>query len=132
MEDREIGLLEETGRCSEERDQKLQSNSADIGDVDVVCILYYCALGDGKKSLKSRRICMFGGLDGISCQHLQVMVTNLPQKKREWKEERNPVLRHGTVVRRTMYVASLDIKTAFGSVCTVYVACVSVYLCVCI
>ena len=50
VEDRETGLLGETGRCTEERDQKLQSNSADIGDVEVVCILYYSALGEGKRA----------------------------------------------------------------------------------
>ena len=31
----------------------------------------------------------------------------------EWQEEKNSVLRHGTVVRPSKYVASLDIKTAF-------------------
>ena len=51
-------LLAETGRCPEERDQKLQSNSADIGDVEVVCILYCSELGKVKKSLKSGRVCM--------------------------------------------------------------------------
>ena len=55
-----------------------------------------------------------GGVDGISCQHLQVMVSNLLQKHWERQEERNPVMRHGTVVRPTMYLASLDIKTAFN------------------
>ena len=54
-----------------------------------------------------------GGMDGISCQHLQVIVTNLIQKHWEWQEERNPVMKHQTVVRPTMYMASLDIKTAF-------------------
>ena len=54
-----------------------------------------------------------GGIEGISCQHLPVMVTNLLQKHWEWQEERNPVMRQGTVVRPTMYMASLDIKTAF-------------------
>ena len=54
-----------------------------------------------------------GGMDGISCHHFQVMVTNLLQKHWEWQEERNPVLRHGTVVRPTMFLARLDIKTAF-------------------
>ena len=52
-------------------------------------------------------------MDGISCQHLQVMVTNLIQKNWEWQETRNPVMKHGTVLRPTMYMASLDIKTAF-------------------
>ena len=46
-------------------------------------------------------------------QHLQVMMTNVIQKHWEWQEERNPVMKHGTVVRRTLYLASLDIKTAF-------------------
>ena len=54
-----------------------------------------------------------GGVDGRSCQHLQVMVTNLLQKPWEWQAERNPVMKHGTVVRPTLYLASLDIKTAF-------------------
>ena len=54
-----------------------------------------------------------GGVDGRSCQHLQVMMTNVVQKHWEWHEERNPVMKHGTVVRPTLYLASLDIKTAF-------------------
>ena len=41
------------------------------------------------------------------------MATNLPRKRWEWQEERNPVMRHGKVVRPTMYLASLYIKTAF-------------------
>ena len=40
LEDRETGLLEETGRCPEERNQKLQSVSVDIGDVKEVCIMH--------------------------------------------------------------------------------------------
>ena len=56
---------------------------------------------------------LFGGLDGTSCQHLQVMMTNVIQKHWEWQEERNPVMKLGTVVRPTLYLASLDIKTAF-------------------
>ena len=55
-----------------------------------------------------------GGVDGISGQHLQVMMTNLPQKHWEWQEERSPALKHGSTVRPTKYVASLDIKTAFN------------------
>ena len=39
--------------------------------------------------------------------------TNLLRKHWERQEERNPVMKHGTVVRQTMYLASLDIKTAF-------------------
>ena len=113
VEDRETGLLGETGRCTEERDQKLQSNSADIGDVEVVCIVYYSALGEGKREPKNWKNLYVGGMHGIRCQHFQAMVTNLLQKHWEWQEEWNPALRHGTVVRPTMYLASLNIKTAF-------------------
>ena len=98
--DRETGLLEETGRCPEKRDQKLQSNSADIGDVKVVCILFYSALGQGQGACKMEKL-HFEGIDGITCQHLQVLVTNLHQKHWEWKEERNPLMKRGAVVRPT-------------------------------
>ena len=37
----------------------------------------------------------------------------LMQKRWEWQDERNSVMKHGTVVRPTMYMASLDIRTAF-------------------
>ena len=52
-------------------------------------------------------------MDGISCQHLQMKVTKLLQEHFEWPEDGNPVMGHGTVVRPTLYMASLDIKTAF-------------------
>ena len=51
-------------------------------------------------------------MDGMSCPHLQVLTTNLLQKHWDWQEERNPVMKHGTVVRPTMFLAGLDIKTA--------------------
>ena len=63
-----------------------------------------------------------GGVDGISCQHLQVLTTNLLQKHWEWQEERNPVMKHGTVVRPTMYMGSLDIKSAFDEARPMHIA----------
>ena len=67
-----------------------------------------------EKELERWKKLHLGGVDGISCQHLQVMMTNLLQKTLGMaKEERNPMLKHGSVVRPTMYLASLDIKTAF-------------------
>ena len=54
-----------------------------------------------------------GGLHGTSCQHPQVTTTNLMHKHWDWQEDRTPMLRHGSVVRTTMYLASMDIKTAF-------------------
>ena len=50
---------------------------------------------------------------GQVAQHLQVMATNLLQKHWEWQEERVPMLKPGSVIRPTMCLASLDIKTAF-------------------
>ena len=32
------------------KDQKLQGNSADIGDLEVACILFCSALGEGKRA----------------------------------------------------------------------------------
>ena len=107
------GLLEETGRCPEGRDQKLQSNSADIGDVKVVCILLFFCAWRGKKEPEKWKNLHVGAFNGISCQHLQVIVANLLRNTWDWQEERNPVLRHGTVVRPTLHSASLDIRTAF-------------------
>ena len=54
-----------------------------------------------------------GGLNGISCQHLQEVATNLLQKHWEWQEDRTPMLRHVSVGRPTMYLASMHVKTAF-------------------
>ena len=51
-----------------------------------------------------------GGIDGISCRHPQVMMTQLLQKHWEWQEDRRPMVRHGSVKRTTVYLASMDIK----------------------
>ena len=64
-----------------------------------------------KGNLEIRRIYTLEDSDGISCQHLQVMTTNVLQKHREWQEEWNPSLRHGSAVTPTMYLANVDIKT---------------------
>ena len=53
-----------------------------------------------------------GGVNNISCQHLQVLVINLSQKHWEWQEEVSPMSKHGSVIRPTMFMASLDIKSA--------------------
>ena len=40
-------------------------------------------------------------------------MTNLLQKHWEWQEDRRLMTRHGSVKRPTVFLASLDIKTAF-------------------
>ena len=102
-----------TRRRTNARDQKLQGHSVDIGDVDVVRGVYYPSLGKKKKNLESWRRLHVGDIDGTSCQRLQVMMTQLLQKHWEWQENRRPMMRHRSVIRPTMYLASMDIKMAF-------------------
>ena len=66
-----------------------------------------------EKELENWKNLHVAGVDGISCQHLHVMTTNLLQKRWEWHEERNPTLKHGGALRPTVCLASLGIKTAF-------------------
>ena len=49
-----------------------------------------------KKESESWKKLHVWGVDGISCQHLQVMMTNLLQKHWKWQEETAPILRHGS------------------------------------
>ena len=56
MEDCEIGVLTEIGCGAKEGDQKLQSHSVDIGDVEVVRVLYFLRL-EKKKNLRAGRNC---------------------------------------------------------------------------
>ena len=55
------------------------------------------------------------GLDGISCQHLQVLMTQLLQKHWEWQEDTRKNRWHGSEKRPTMYFTSMDSKTAFDA-----------------
>ena len=48
-----------------------------------------------------------GGIEGISCQHIQVMMRKLKQKHWEWQEDRRPMIKHGSMRRPTMYLASM-------------------------
>ena len=71
VEGGETGVPEEAGCSHHERDRKLQSDSPDIGDVQVVRIMYPLALGEGKKSPKSVRICIlveWMGLAANTCK----------------------------------------------------------------
>ena len=112
MEDRETDLLEETRRCPR---KGIRSYRA-IALTSVMSKWYASCISlrlEKEKEPEKWKNLHVGGADGISCQHLQVMMTNVRQKHWEWQEERNPVKKHGTVVRPTMYLASLEIKTAF-------------------
>ena len=119
VEDRETGLLEETGRCPEGiKSYRAIALTSVMSKWYASCIILRLKREKEPEKWKNLHV---DGVDGISCQHLQVMVTNLLQKHWEWQEERNPVLRHGTVVR-PMYLASLDIKRALDDAKTKHVA----------
>ena len=50
---------------------------------------------------------------GVNCEHMQSLLTNLLQKHWEWQENRRKDLELGKFKYKTMYMASLDVKTAF-------------------
>ena len=74
------------------------------------CIILRLEKEKGPESWKRLHV---GGIEGIICQHLQVMMTHLLLKHWEWQEGRTPMMKHGTVIRSTMCLANVDIKTAF-------------------
>ena len=47
----------------------------------------------------------------VNCEHMQILLTNLLQKHWEWQEIRRMDLEPCNF--KTMYMASLDVKTAF-------------------
>ena len=61
------------------RDPQLQSHRADSSDVKMARNVRYHAHGGGKVSEELKQLHV-GGIDGISCQHLPVLMTHLSQK----------------------------------------------------
>ena len=55
-----------------------------------------------------------GAERGPHCEHFQVLMTNLLEKHWKWQENRKEAELHGTHRDKTLYLASLDVKTAFG------------------
>ena len=108
MEDCETGVLTETGCGASERNQKLLSPV--MSKWYASCIVIRLEKEQEPESWKKLHV---GGIIGISGRHLQVMMTNLLQKRWEWQGDRTPMLRHGSVVRSTCNFASMGIKTAF-------------------
>ena len=53
-----------------------------------------------------------GAERGVNCEHMQGLLTNLLQKHWEWQENRRKDLEHGKFKYKTVYMASLDVKTA--------------------
>ena len=89
MEDCETGVLTKTRRGTKERDQKLQGHCAHIGDVEVVRILFHSVSGKKEREPDNWMKLYVGGEHGQVAQHSQ------------------------SVIRPTICLASLDIKTAF-------------------
>ena len=80
MEDREndVVFLRKPD-ATKARDQKLQDHRVDIGDVELVRIVFYLRL-DKEKEPESWKKLHMGGIDAVSCQHDQLMMTNLLQE----------------------------------------------------
>ena len=91
--------------------KKLQGQRADVGDVEVVYDLFLNSAIRRRKELEIWKQLHVGGLDGVSCHHLQVM-TPLQQKLWERQGDRRNTHWHGSENGPAMYIANMDIKTA--------------------
>ena len=67
----------------------------------------------GKREPEEWKQSHVGGVDGISCQHFQAMITQLRQKHWEWHEDKRRDVWHGIEKTPAMYTASMDNKAAF-------------------
>ena len=83
VEDCETGFLAKSKRRTKERNQELQSNRAHQCHVEVVRVLCDDAHGKGERARDLKQTSQ-GGVNNMSCQHLQVLVRNLLQKQWEW------------------------------------------------
>ena len=67
-----------------------------------------------------RRTPLYGGdctwepREGVNCEHLQACLTNMLQRHGEWQEDHWDEWIAGFFRYTTAFVASLDVKTAFG------------------
>ena len=54
---------------SQKRNWMLHGNGAEVGDVEVVCDMYFSTIGKTEEleEWKQMHVC---GIDGVSCQHL--------------------------------------------------------------
>ena len=54
-----------------------------------------------------------GAERGVSCEHMQALVTNSFKRHWEWQEDRRTDLQPGGYRYNTAFMASFDVKTAF-------------------
>ena len=116
LEDRKIGIPVEARCGAEERDQKIQSDRADVGDVEMLCNKDSPTIGKRKRTTVQHWFCSLRkhghdacraafqkwkqmhvrGIEGISCQHLQVMMKQLLPNHQEWQEYRRKNVLRGS------------------------------------
>ena len=51
--------------------------------------------------------------EGVNCEHMQALVTNMFQRHWEWQEDRWTDIQPGMCRYNTAFMASLDVKKAF-------------------
>ena len=120
MEDCETFIFEKIRCGTKKGDEKRQGFFTDIGDVEVVCVFIFYHLVKEKEPESWKKLHVReggeggrGGVESSSLQHLQVMMTKLPQKKLGMAS---------SVVSPTMYLARNDIKTPFAEATPRHVA----------
>ena len=80
MKDRETSVFYEKPDAEPKKNnKKLQSCCTDVGDVDMMRGVYYSSF-EQRRGTRRLETVKCGELDGISCQHLQVMLTQVLQK----------------------------------------------------
>ena len=113
LEGCEVSILGKAKCGTKERDQKIQGDRADVGDVEVVCGLCFFLRLDEETEPEGWKQLHVGGVGGGGCQHLQVMMTQLLQT--HWEEQGAGRKKNwqGSDKKLTIYVDSMDPKTAF-------------------
>ena len=84
MEDCETDLLQEAGCRTTERIRSYRAAALTSAFFEVVRILYYSLLGAREEPEIWKKLHV-GGLNGISCQHLQGMAAHLLHTHWEWQ-----------------------------------------------
>ena len=111
MEDCEAHVLAET-RCSTKgiRSYRAIALTSVMSKWCAACTVLRLEKEKEPESWKQLHV---GGIEGISCQHLQKLLAQLLQKHWEWQEDRRKNTRRSSKKRLTIYLASVEIKTAF-------------------
>ena len=108
MEDCETDVLAENQMRNRRKGSEVTKAIALTSVMSKLCASCIILRLEKEKEPESWKKLHVGGIEGITCQHFQVMMTHLLLKHWEWQEDRTPMLRHGCLVRPATFWASMD------------------------